>query len=119
LRGALTECAWAAAAKKNCFIKEKFWRLTTKHAGKKSPALVAVAHTILQLVYDVLRSGEPYRDRQLPALSEQQKERMICHHVRRLGKLGVRVYSNRPGPATEPEKKTPRAKRTREVIENK
>jgi transposase len=23
LRGALTECAWAAAAKKNCFLKEK------------------------------------------------------------------------------------------------
>jgi hypothetical protein len=46
-------------------------------------------------------------------LSEQQKERMICHHVRRLGKLGVRICSNRPGPATEPEKKAPRAKRTR------
>src|SRR5258707_2262141 len=25
LRGALT--AWAAAAKKNCFLKEKFWRI--------------------------------------------------------------------------------------------
>src|SRR5450432_2988430 len=112
LRGALTECAWAASAKKDCFIKEKFWRLTTKHGGKKNPALVAVAHTILQLVYDVLRSGEPYRDRQTPALTEQQKQRMICHHVRRLGKLGIRVASNRPGPAPDSETKTRRAKRT-------
>jgi transposase len=112
LRGALTECAWAASAQKDCFIKEKFWRLTTKHGGKKNPALVAVAHTILQLVYDVLRSGEPYRDRQTPALTEQQKQRMICHHVRRLGKLGIRVASNRPGPAPDSETKTRRAKRT-------
>jgi transposase len=97
LRSALTECAWAAAAKKNCFLKEKFWRLTTKSRGKKNSALVAVAHNILQLVYEVLRTGEPYHDRQAPALSEQQKDRLIRHHVRRLGKLGVRVHSLRPG----------------------
>ena len=98
LRSALTECAWAAAAKKNCFLKEKFWRLTTKSRGKKNSALVAVAHTILQLAYMVLRTGEPYHDRQAPALSEQQKDRLIRHHVRRLGKLGVRVHSLRPEP---------------------
>jgi transposase len=51
LRGALTECAWAASAKKNCFIKEKFWRLVGKSGGKKNSALVAVSHTLLQLVY--------------------------------------------------------------------
>ena len=68
LRGALTECAWAAAAKKNCFLKEKFWRITTKSRGKKNSALLAVARTILQLVYEVLRTGQPYRDRQVPAL---------------------------------------------------
>jgi transposase len=93
LRGALTECAWAAAAKKNCFLKEKFWRITTKSRGKKNSALLAVAHTIPQLVYEVLRTGQPYRDRQAPALSGQQKDRLIRHHVRRLGKLGIRVYS--------------------------
>jgi transposase len=103
LRSALTECAWAAAAKKNCFLKEKFWRLTTKSRGKKNSALVAVSHTILQLVYEVLRTGQPYNDRQAPALSEQQKERLIRHHVRRLGKLGVRVHSLRPGNRTPAE----------------
>jgi transposase len=100
LRSALTECAWAATAKKDCFLKEKFWRVTTKSGGKKAPALVAVAHTILHLVYQVLRSGQPYRERQMSALSAPQKERLIRHHVRRLGKLGVRVCSNRPGVAT-------------------
>jgi transposase len=101
LRGALTECAWAAAAKKNCFLKEKFWRITTKSRGKKNSALLAVAHTILQLVYEVLRTGQPYRDRQAPALSGQQKDRLIRHHVRRLGKLGVRVYSLSAGAGSQ------------------
>src|SRR5438034_9190869 len=46
LRGTLTECAGAAAAKKNCFIKDKFWRITSKSGGKKAPAIVAIAHII-------------------------------------------------------------------------
>jgi transposase len=115
LRGALTECAWAAAAKKSCFLKEKFWRITTKKGGKKNPGLVAVAHNILQLAYEVLRTGEPFRDRQAPVLSEPQKERLIRHHVRRLGRLGVRIHSNRPG-STAPTTKLGATKQTQEGI---
>lgn len=96
LRATLVECAWAAASKKRCFLKEKFWRITTKSGGRKNSALLAVAHSILQLSYEVLRTGQPYRDRQAPPLTEQQKDRLIRHHVRRLGKLGVRVHSIRP-----------------------
>ena len=96
LRSTLTECAWAASAKKNCFIKEKFWRITTKSGGKKSPAVVAIAHTLLILVYQALLTGQGYQDKQAPVLNQRQKERMIRHHIRRLGKLGVAVYSPRP-----------------------
>jgi len=101
LRGTLTECAWAAAAKKNCFIKDKFWRITTKSGGKKAPAVVAIAHTLLILIYHVLRTGQPYQDKGLPVLDQGQKQRLIRHHIRRLGKLGIAVCSSRPGsPAT-------------------
>ena len=116
LRGALTECAWAAAAKKNCFLKEKFWRITTTKGGKKNTALIAVAHSILLLSYEVLRTEQPYRDRQTPALSEPQKERLIRHHIRKLGKLGVRMRSHRPGHA--PVEKGADAKGTQEATEN-
>jgi hypothetical protein len=57
----LTECAWAAAAKKNCFLKDKFWRITTKSGGKKSPAVVAIAHTLLILTYKVLSTANSTR----------------------------------------------------------
>jgi len=91
LRSALTECAWAAAAKKNCFIKEKFWRITSKSGGKKAPALIAVAHTLLELIYEVLRTHQPFQDRQAPPLDDRQKQRLIRHHIRRLGKLGISI----------------------------
>jgi hypothetical protein len=97
LRGALVECAWAAAAKKDCFLKEKFWRIVSKtREHKKGPALIAVAHTLLKLIDQVLSTGQPYHDKQSPPLDEQQKRWIIRHHVRRLGKLGIAVYTLRP-----------------------
>ena len=92
LRGTLTECAWAASTKKNCFLRDKFWRLVSK-TQRKSPAVIAVAHILLVLIYNVLTTQQPYQERNRPALDPQQKERLIRHHVRRLGKLGVRTRS--------------------------
>jgi len=84
LRGTLTECAWAAAAKKNCFIKNRFWRITTKSGGKKAPAVVAIAHTLLILIYQALNTGQPYQEKGVPVLDQGQRQRMIRHHIRRL-----------------------------------
>ncbi len=92
LRAALTECAWGASRKKDCFLKEKFWRLATKKQ-RKPPAIMALAHTLLVLSYQVLKTGQPYQERELPVLDEKQKNRIIWHHVKRLGKLGIRVRS--------------------------
>lgn len=92
LRGALTECAWAAAATKNCFLKDKFWRLTSRSGGEKAPALIAVAHVMLLLIYQVLEKRQPFDNRQTPPLDDRQRQRMIRHHVRRLGKLGISIH---------------------------
>ena len=102
LRSALVECSWAATTKRDCFLKEKFWRIVSKtREHKKGPALIAVAHTLLRLVYQVLSTGEPYVEHGPPQLDARQRERIIRHHVRRLGKLGIAVYSTRAvGPAT-------------------
>jgi len=92
LRGALTECAWGVSGKKNCFLKDKFWRLATKKK-RRPPATMAIAHTLLVLFYQVLKTGQPYQERGLPVMDEKQRNRLVCHHVRRLGKLGIRVHS--------------------------
>jgi len=91
VRSALTECAWAAAATKDCFLKDKFWRIVGRNGGHKGAALIAIAHTMLVLIYHLLRTGEPYKDKQSPPLDERQKQRLIHHHFNRLGKLGIAI----------------------------
>jgi transposase len=95
LQGMLTQCAWAAAAKKECYIKGKFWRLAA--IGRKR-ALVAVAHTLLVIVYNVLSQRKPYRETSRPALDERQRRRLIRHHTKCLGKLGISVGFTRTQP---------------------
>jgi len=107
LRSALTECAQGAVRKKNCFLKDKFWRIATKHGGKRGPAVIAVAHTLLRFVFQVLATGQPYREQGASPLTPQQQERMIRHHIRRLGKLGVAVRVG-PAPRTAPKPKVSR-----------
>lgn len=91
LRSALTECAWAAAATKKSFLREKFWRLSARSQGGKKAALIAVAHSLLLLIHHVLLTGKPFEERHNTALDEHRKQKMIHHHLRRLGKLGISI----------------------------
>jgi transposase len=109
LRSALTECAQGASKKKDCFLKDKFWRITTKHGGKRAPAVMAVAHNLLRFVFQVLSTGKPYQARSATPLEPQQRERMIRHHIRRLGKLGIAVGQRGPAPL-RPRRRTTAAK---------
>lgn len=91
VKSALSECAWGASRKKGCFLNDKFWKVKTKSKGKDGPAIVAIGHTLIILMFHVLKTGEPYQERGAPILDERQKDRAIRHHIRRLGKLGVDV----------------------------
>lgn len=104
LRGALTEGAWGISRKKDCHLREKFWRIAAK---SKPKAVVAVAHDVLVLAYFVLQRGTAYEPKRGVPLSTAQRERLIRHHVRRLGKLGICVRtsplprrSRKPKPVT-------------------
>jgi len=55
------------------FSETQFWRLTTKHKGRKPPATLAVAHTLLLLCYQVLKTGQPYQERGSPPMDEKQR----------------------------------------------
>jgi transposase len=60
LRAMLVECAWAAARSKDSYLSAQFWRIARRQ-GKKHAA-VAVAHSILVIVYHVLSTRQPYQD---------------------------------------------------------
>lgn len=58
---------------------------------RENTALIAVAHALLKLIYEVLSAGQPYQDRNVLPLTPTQTGRLIHHDVRRLGELGVHV----------------------------
>jgi transposase len=88
LRSTLVECALAASKTKDCHLKEKYWRIRTKCKQKAS---VAIAHALLTLVFFVLSRGTPYQEHMNAEADQRQTQRLIRHHIRRLGKLGVRT----------------------------
>lgn len=85
-RAAMTECAWAASRKKNSAFQARYQRLKPKLGHKR--ALVAVAHALVRAVYYVLANQEPYRENPPQPFSDQQRQRVIRHHTRRLRRLG-------------------------------
>jgi transposase len=93
-RTALVECAWAAAAKKDCYLRERFQRMCAKKGRK--PALIAIAHALAVMIHRTLTTGQPWQEPNRPAADQRKRQRLIRHHVRRLGKLGVAVHSLRP-----------------------
>jgi transposase len=87
LRAALTECAWGASHAKQGVFRDQFWRLAV---ASKKRAVIAVAHSLLVAVFRVLVAGKPYS----PASGNpnpEQAQRLIRHHIRCLGRLGVCV----------------------------
>ena len=60
LRAAITQAAWAAAHTKNTYLAAQYHRLI-KRMGKNK-ALVAVAHSLLVIVYHVLARRADYRE---------------------------------------------------------
>lgn len=91
LKSALTQTAWGVARKKDCSLRNKFWRIAAKSPPK---AVVAIAHQVLILAYFVLQRGTPYFEKDRLEFTEPQRERLIKHHLRRLGKLGIRVRTS-------------------------
>jgi transposase len=98
LRGVLTEVAWANARSGNYFGAQ-FRRLARRRGALK--ALVAVAHSIIVVIYHVLRDRQPYTElgaQYFDTLDTSQAEK---HHVKRLNALGYSVTLT-PLPPAEP-----------------
>src|SRR5947209_5315614 len=85
LREVLLECAWASSRKKNSQMQHRYRRLLGRRGKKR--AAVAVAHALVQAVYYVLSTRQPFVDTAEPPRSPGQVRRLVRHHTRRLRKL--------------------------------
>ena len=97
LRTALVEAAQAAARTKATYLAAQYRRLAPRRGQKR--AVVAVAHTILVIIYHLLRDQTSYRE--LGATYFDERDRQAIEHrlVRRLEALGNDVTIQRRDPA--------------------
>jgi len=96
LRAILGEIAWSIAHTRDNYLAAQFHRLARRRGIQK--AVVAVAHSVLVILYHMLRDHRPYSDLGADYFAQLDTERLQLHHVRRLEQLGYTVTLT-PAPA--------------------
>lgn len=89
LKGVLSECAWAAARTKETYLAAQFKRLARRRGIYK--AIVAVAHSLLVIIYHVVQRGEAYRELGGDYFVQIDSRRAEGYHIKRLTALGYQV----------------------------
>jgi transposase len=89
LRSILTQAAWAISHTKDNYLSAQYHRLARRIGRKK--AIVALAHSVVVIIYHVLRTKQPYTDLGADYFDQLNTERLQQHHIRRLEQLGFSV----------------------------
>jgi transposase len=89
LESALVEAAKAARNKKNCYLSAQYHHLARRRGSRR--ATIAVAHSLLTILYYVIRDGCEYRDLGPSYYDERRRDALQRNLVTRLTKLGYEV----------------------------
>jgi transposase len=97
LRATLVQVAWAASHTKGTYLAAQYRRLAGRRGKKR--ALVALGHTILVIIYHVLKDRTTYRELGSDYFDRLDAERLTRTLVRRLERLGHKVTLQPQEPA--------------------
>ena len=89
LKAALTQAAQGAVRHKDCYLAARYRRLKLRCGGKR--ASLAVAHTILEIAYHLIRRQEDYRELGADFYDQRNRTRTVCQLTKRLERLGYTV----------------------------
>jgi transposase len=89
LRTGLVQAAQAASKMRQCYLAAQYHRIAARRGAKR--AIIAVAHSIITIIWHMLTKRQPYRDLGPDYLDNRNKERNVNRLMRRLEKLGFRV----------------------------
>ena len=89
LRSILVEAAQAAGHSKNTYLGAQYHRLAARRGAKK--AAVAVAHSIIVIIYHMLTDGTIYQDLGPAYFDLRDRQALQRRLVRRLEALGNKV----------------------------
>jgi transposase len=93
LREILVQCAWAASHTKQTYLSAQYRRLAGRRGRKR--ALVALAHTLLVMIFQLLKKQTTYRELGADYFDELDADRLARSLIRRLEKLGHKVTLER------------------------
>ncbi len=89
LRTVMVEAAWGAARTRGSYLAAQYRRVAARRGPKR--AIVAVAHSLLTIIYHMLRDGTLYEDLGPNYFDERDRQATLRRSVRRLERLGYRV----------------------------
>lgn len=89
LKTLLVQTAWCASRKKDSYLRAQFHRIKSRRGPKK--AAVAVAATILTIIFHQLSRGTFYEDLGATYFDQRDRERTASRLIKRLADLGVQV----------------------------
>jgi len=89
LRCLLVQAAHSASHQKQCYLAEQYRRLAKRRGAKR--AAIAVAHSILVIIYHLLRNQTTYQEKGETFLEEQERQGAEKRLVRQLARLGYHV----------------------------
>jgi transposase len=89
LRCLLVQSAHSAAHQKQCYLAEQYRRIAKRRGAKR--AAIAVAHSILVIIYHLLRNQTTYYEKGETFLADQDRQDAENRLVRQLTRLGYHV----------------------------
>jgi len=89
LRSALVQAARAAARTKNTYLAAQYKRIAARRGANR--AAVAVAHTILVIIYHILTKNQPYMELGADYFDLRKKESVVKNSIKKLESLGYQV----------------------------
>lgn len=89
VRRAMCQAAWAGSHTKNTYLSAFFRRMQVRKGAQK--AVMALAHHLITVVYNVLARGEEYVELGGDYYDRQNKPKVVSKLVARLNRLGLHV----------------------------
>jgi transposase len=97
LKAALTEAAWAASRCRSGYLPAQYRRLAARRGRRR--AIVAVAHTLVTIVYHLIARGTEYTDLGSDYFEQRTRERQQQRALATLRALGYDVTLTTRAPA--------------------
>ena len=94
LREVLVQSAWPASRAKGTYLSAQFRRLSGRRGKKR--AAVAVGHTLLVMIFHLLKGRTTYQELGADYFDRLDRDRVTRGLVRRLEGLGLKVTCNWP-----------------------